>query len=308
MTRLAPPAPSPNPALPALGFSPTDRVVIFHADDLGMTEATVSAYRDLMEVGLLSSASVMLPCAWSPAAVQAARDVPGSDVGVHLTLTSEWDACRWRPLLTPEDPRLVDGAGFFHRRVEDARQADPGTVGRELRAQVGAALAWGLDVTHLDAHMGAAADPRYVREVAELAATRGIPLLYPRFPAAGWQAVGLDAGQAAQAEGLGQVLEQRGFPLVDHLRMLPLDQGGDHAALTLAWLRDLPAGITHFILHPARDTPELRAVASDWAGRVANYEAFRRPELRRAVEDLGVQVIGYGPLRDLLRRKLGGAA
>lgn len=85
--------------------------------------------------------------------------------------------------------------------------------------------------------------------------------------------------------------------------MLPLDTAGDHGALTRQMLRDLPPGITHFILHPARDTPELRAICTDWPARVANYHALMDPDLRREVQNLGVQVIGYRPLRELLRQR-----
>ncbi|CAM4447970.1 ChbG/HpnK family deacetylase [Deinococcus marmoris] len=165
-------------------------------------------------------------------------------------------------------------------------------------------LAWGLDVTHVDAHMGTAAHPRYLPDLLELALTQGLPPLFPRQTAADWQAAGLTGEDARQAEQTTFQLEERGVPLVDHLRMLPLDVGGDHAALTRQMLRDLPPGITHFILHPAHDTPELRAICGDWPARVANYHALMDPALRRDVQNLGIQVIGYRPLRDLLRQRM----
>lgn len=296
-----------NPALSALGCPPEARVVIFHADDLGMGEATVSAYAELEGRGALTSASVMLPCTWAPGAAREVKARPEADVGVHLTLTSEWDACRWAPLSGPV-AGLVDEEGYFHRRTEEARQAPPEAVARELRAQLERALAWGLDVTHMDAHMGAAAWPPFFPALAELALGYGVPFFYLRHDAAGWEALGFGPREAERAAQFGLQLEERGFPLVDHLRTLPLDVGGDHAALTLQMARELPPGITHFILHPAKDTPELRAVAHDWEARVANFEAFRSPELRAALEAEGVQLSGYRPLRDLFRRRLGGGA
>ncbi|MDV6374981.1 polysaccharide deacetylase family protein [Deinococcus arenicola] len=292
----------PNPSLNALGYSPRDRVVIFHADDLGMCQATVSAYQDLHEAGLLSSAAVMMPCAWASAAAQAIREFPTADVGVHWTLTSEWAGYRWGPLTCA--PALTDTQGYFHAGVEEARHADAPTVRAELAAQLDRALSWGLDLTHVDAHMGTAAHPRYLPDLLELALSHGLPPLFPRQTAADWRAAGLTGEDARQAEGAAFELEERGVPLVDHLRMLPLDVGGDHAALTRQMLRDLPPGITHFILHPARDTPELRAICGDWRARVANYEAFLSADLRRDVENVGIQVIGYRPLRSLLRQRL----
>ena len=164
-----------NPSLKALGYDGRDRVVIFHADDVGMCQATVSAYQDLHGAGLLSSAAVMLPCAWAPAAAQVIRSLPAADVGVHWTLTSEWAAYRWGPLTGDGNSPLVDAEGYFHAGVEQARQADPSTVRTELAAQLGRALDWGLDLTHVDAHMGAAAHPRYLPDLFELALSHGLP-------------------------------------------------------------------------------------------------------------------------------------
>ncbi|MFK7604143.1 ChbG/HpnK family deacetylase [Deinococcus sp. SM5_A1] len=95
-----------------------------------MCQATVSAYQDLHEAGLLSSAAVMMPCAWAPAAAQAIHALRTADVGVHWTLTSEWSAYRWGPLTCA--PALTDGQGHFHAGVDEARRADPAPVRTEL--------------------------------------------------------------------------------------------------------------------------------------------------------------------------------
>ena len=94
-----------NPFLHKLGYSPTDRVVVLHADDIGMCHSTLLAYDELLDAGLISSAAVMMPCPWSNAAGQLCQqhaDHPGLDMGVHLTLTSEWTDYRWRPLSTAD--------------------------------------------------------------------------------------------------------------------------------------------------------------------------------------------------------------
>jgi hypothetical protein len=122
-----------------------------------------------------------------------------------------------------------------------------------------------------------------------------------RLDEAGWREVGLDQETAAFATQLVQQLEAQGLPLLDHLVGLPLDQPEDRAALAKHAFDELPPGVTHFIIHPARDTPELRAIAPDWPSRVADYEAFSSRELRDAVRNSGVQVIGYRALRELMR-------
>ncbi|GAF81194.1 unnamed protein product, partial [marine sediment metagenome] len=81
----------PNPALKKIGFSDLDRLVIFHADDIGMCQGSLSAYDDLLTFGLLSSAATMVPCPWFPAVGMFYRNHPNKeklDIGVHLTLNS----------------------------------------------------------------------------------------------------------------------------------------------------------------------------------------------------------------------------
>lgn len=87
-----------NPFLARLGYGPDDRVVIIHADDVGMCQASLAAFADMVAFGLVSSGSTMVPCSWFPAAAAFCRANPEVDMGVHVTLTCEWDAYRWGPI------------------------------------------------------------------------------------------------------------------------------------------------------------------------------------------------------------------
>jgi hypothetical protein len=95
-------------------------------------------------------------------------------------------------------------------------------------------------------------------------------------------------------------LEAKGMPLLDYAAMMPLDRPEDRVSLAKWMFDSLPPGVSHFVIHPAVDTPELRAITPDWPSRVADYQAFTSSELRDHVRDSGVQVIGYRELRDLL--------
>jgi len=133
----------PNPVLKKLGFSDNDRLVIIHTDDIGMCQASVQAYADLWEFGGISSGAIMMPCPWAKAAADYCKAHPGVDMGVHATLTAEWQTYRWGPLST-RDPGsgLMDADGFFWRSSEEAQaQADPDAVLTELQLQVQKALA-----------------------------------------------------------------------------------------------------------------------------------------------------------------------
>jgi len=292
-----------NPALRKLGFADDDRVVIIHADDIGMCQATLPAFADLVDFGLISSGAVMVPCPWFPQVAATCRQHTGVDLGVHLTLTSEWDSYRWGPIST-RDPAsgLIDEQGYFHHRSEQVQEhGDAAAVQLELQMQLAHALAAGIDVTHVDTHMGAVAHLKFIPAYVQLALQHNLPLLFLRLDEAGWREMGMDGETAAFGAQFVQQLEAQGLPLLDNLVGLPLDQPADRVERAKEALDTLPPGLTHFIIHPAQDSPELRAITPDWRGRVADYQAFMSVELRDYVKNSGVQVIGYRALRELMR-------
>src|SRR5262245_5704371 len=146
------------------------RFALVHVDDVGMCEATVSAYAELLAGGFPLSASAMVPCGWFPAAARLCRERREADMGVHLTLTSEWDAYRWRPLVARDAASgLLDEEGCFPRTAAAVfRAAPPAAVAEELEAQVARALAAGIDVKHLDCHMEVLFNERFLPLYGEL--------------------------------------------------------------------------------------------------------------------------------------------
>jgi predicted glycoside hydrolase/deacetylase ChbG (UPF0249 family) len=287
-----------------LGLSATDRAVIFHADDVGMCQASLAAYADLVEFGLISAASMMVPCSWFPATAEFCRDNPGGiDMGVHLTLTSEWETYRWGPISTCDPASgLLEEAGYLHATSEAVQEhADPDAVQREVEAQVERALAAGIDITHVDTHMGSLAHPKFLGAYLQVGLHNGIPPFLLRLDDHALQELGLHPGLAEQFAGQLEAFEVQGLPLLDHIHMMPLDQPEDRVGQIQGVLEALPAGITYFIIHPAKDTEELRAIAPDWRCRVADYQAFTNETLRAYVEDSGIQVLGWRTLRGLMR-------
>lgn len=295
----------PNPYLKKVGFTDEDRVVILHADDIGMCHAGLAAYRELVEFGLLSSAATMAPCPWFPATAVACHALapthPHLDMGVHLTLTSEWDGCRWGPISTREAASgLLDEEGYFHRLTQPFQEhGRPEAVAAEVEAQLQQVLAAGIDVTHLDSHMGSIFHPQYLPAYIELAQKHHIPAFLLRWQAHNLMVQGV-AGEAAQAfsQWLYE-LEGGGFPLLDSIFMMPLDSHKNRLEIARQWLQGLDAGIHYFLIHPCVDTPEVRALAPDWRARVADYELFINEAWRETVAASGVQVIGWRALRDV---------
>ncbi len=292
-----------NPALKALGYGPRDRVLIIHADDIGMCQATLPAIADLMEFGVTSSAAVMVPCPWFPQAAAFCREHPEVDMGVHLTVNCEWEAYRWGALSTTDPASgLLDEDGYFHCWPSATwEHADLSVVATEMRVQVERGLRAGIDPTHLDTHMGTVVRPPFLQAYIDLALEHRLPVFLPRHYKERLMSRGDDPELAAQGARSTEELELRGVPLFDAIAMLPLDDSSDHVGVMRKVIDDLQPGLTMLIFHPACDTTELRALAPDWPSRVANYKALISPEVRGHIRASGVEVIGYRPLRDLLR-------
>lgn len=274
------------------------KAIILHADDVGLCQATVRAFAELSELGAISSGSLMVPCPAFAVAAEHCRRHPRVDAGVHLTLTAEWESLRWGPVaqLGPESG-LLDGDGAFHRtRKAVWEMADPAAAEAEMRAQVEAALAAGVDVTHIDSHMFASLHPRLLPGYLRVARDKSLPALLWR-PSAVASRPELDEAARPEVEAW----EGAGLPVVDHVAFLPLGELGDRWEQARAAFDAMPPGLTHFILHPACDDPELRGIARDWPARVADYELFRSGRPVEYLRRQGVRILGYRALRDSIQ-------
>jgi hypothetical protein len=298
---------TPNPYLQKLGYTDNDRVVILHADDIGMCHAGLVAYRELLEFGVLSSAAAMVPCAWFAETAATCRTLqshqPHLDMGVHLTLTSEWDGFRWGPISTRDAASgLLDEEGYFYHGTRAVQEyGRPETVALEVEAQIQRALAAGIDVTHIDSHMGSIFHPKFLPLYIELARKYRIPALSLRLTENNFLAAGFDEETAERFAHWSQELEASGFPLLDSIFGMPLDSHENRLDVARQWLDGLEAGIHYFLFHPCIDTPELRAFAPDWRSRVADYELFINEAWRQALAASGVKVIGWKPIRGVMR-------
>lgn len=269
-----------------LGYGPDARLLIVNCDDLGSSQAANTGVYDALRHGAATSASLMVPCPWARGA---AAEYRGEDVGVHLTLNAEWDLYRWGPIT--QAPSLLDGDGGFPRTVADVfDHADLDEVRRECRAQVERAIYWGFDVSHLDSHMGTLQlRPEFFDIYLDLADDFRLPL---RLSGAGTERLIGFPFRSLAAE--------RGVCFPDHF--LYVSGGvGSRAALSQAIGR-LEAGVTEAYLHPAADTPELRAMAPDWEARVDDHRLLVADDgLGALAEDNGVVLVGYRELRSLMR-------
>ena len=289
--------------LKKLGLGPKDRAAIVHIDDVGMCQASLQAFAELADYGTVTSGSVMVPCSWFPATAAYCRAHPDVDMGVHATLTSEWSTYRWGPVSTREAASgLMDAEGYFpHTCVEVQRSAVAAAAARELAAQADQAVAAGIDPTHIDTHMGAVTHEKFMGAYIAQALRLRIPAMLPRPEAAGLSIIVEDPAARAKLGAIIPSLEDQGLPLLDGLVAMPLDEPRDQLETAKRLFNSLPSGVSHFILHPSTDTPELRAICPDWESRVWNYRTFLNPALKRFIAESGLVLIGYRALRDAMR-------
>jgi predicted glycoside hydrolase/deacetylase ChbG (UPF0249 family) len=177
----------------------------------------------------------------------------------------------------------------------------PEDAERELRAQIEAALAAGIDVTHADTHMGTAANAKFIGIYIALGAEYRLPIMLPRPNRQLLERAGL-ADAAPAIEEWVRALEASGVPILDHLIH---ETGGPSPdakeAMFKEMFRDLEPGVTHFLVHPAKPSDELSALAEDADFRARDYELFRDGSMREYVQGLGVRLIGYREIRDAYR-------
>lgn len=281
--------------LAMLSQPPDARLLILNGDDLGMCHAANAATFDAMERGLLTAASLMLPCPWAYDACAYVRAHPQLGIGVHLTLTSEWQTYRWGPLLgAARCPSLVNEQGFFHRQPSEGlfERGAPEEIKAEAEAQIRRALDWGLDPTNLDGHMGTFyAHPHYLPVYVDLARAYRLPLrMAPR-----------------RLEAARQAVEQQrvtldGLLTLDDIRSISLQNPPALKAQLLETLRTLQPGVTELVLHAALPTAEAKAIMRDWEARAEAYRLMTDDaDVRRTMEELGIVRVGWRILRDAQR-------
>ena len=278
-----------------LGYTASDKLLIVNGDDIGMSHAANAASIAAMEEGLMTSGTIMVPCPWFPEIAAYARENPEADFGLHLTHTSEWKTYKWGPVSSKDKvPGLVAPDGYFWPQTLNVYQhATPEEAKIEAIAQIEKALAAGIDVTHLDSHMGVLQyNPDYHKVYHELAVMYDLPIR-----------------MAAQ-----EVMAQFGFP--DARAALEADGivmpdvlvfGGreDDETVTEYWkrvLRSLEPGVTELFIHAAMDGEELRSMTNSWTTRATEFALFTTDtEIRQIIEEEGIVLIGYRELRKVQR-------
>ena len=271
-----------------LGYPASARLLILHADDLGMSRSVNRATFEALEKGWITSASILVPCPWFPEVAKFAREHPEVDLGIHLALNSEWTGYRWGPVSgASKVPSLLDEHGYLPL-VEPTvvARAEQREVRIELRAQVERAKAAGIRITHLDSHMGTLlGSPALLETYRRLGAEYDLPLLLPR------------EGERSLPAGV-----PRDESLLD--RVLSISPGVDAARWLEAYqsmLAPLPPGVYQLIVHLGYDDEEMRGATwdhPDWgaAWRQYDFDLVRGEAFQRFLRDQGFVLVDWEDL------------
>jgi hypothetical protein len=271
--------------LERLGLPDDTRALIISCDDLGLSQASNTGVMEALRHGSATCASLMVPAPWARHAAGLIR--PGDDIGVHLTLNAEHETYRWGPIT--HAPSLLSGDGGFPRSLTDLwEHADPEEVRRELRAQISRAIAWGVDVTHLAPHLSTITlRPEFFDIYIDLAVEYSLPIRLPS-----------TIDTAAAGFPFRDLAAEEGVVFPDHFDH---DWRPGSRRRVLDALRAMPPGVTEIHVQPAHDTPEVRAMTGSAEGWIDDLAFVTGDELRAALRDAGVVMLGFRALRDVMR-------
>lgn len=279
-----------------LGYPADSKLLIIHADDLGVAHSQDRASFQALEEKAVTAASVMVPCPWFTEVADFAKSHPDADLGLHLTLTSEWKTYRWGPV-APRDrvASLLDPNGYFYPdNGPVAAHAKPEEAEREVRAQIQRALAMGIHPTHLDTHMGTlAATPQLYSILIKVAHEYHLPYIAVRLP-------------GRQGEEMMKLVSPNDIVL-DHLVMFPPKTPADQ--WTQSYVKAIAAlkpGLNELIVHLAYDDSEMRAITADHpdygaAWRQRDFDAVTSPEFKRALKQNHIILVGWRELDKLVQ-------
>lgn len=274
----------------------TDRYLIINADDFGMCQSANEAVEDLFNNGFITSTTLMTPCPWAEDALRRAKENKKMNVGLHLTLNSEWENYRWGPVSRAPVPSLLDPGGcFFHAVAPLLRQAKAEDVRTEIKAQLEWMTSRGYRPTHLDNHMGSLyglEGPSFLGEVFALCAPNGFPFRLPRstetFGPAPKELEATLSRVCAQADKLGiGILDN----LLDFGRKLsPSDTYETVKEQYLGVIRGMRPGINELFVHPALESPELKSACPAWQMRVWEHRLMRDGDVGKAIDREGIRL------------------
>jgi chitin disaccharide deacetylase len=279
-----------------LGYSRDAKLLIVHADDLGMAHSINAATIKGFESGLVNSGSIMVPCPWLPEMAAYARAHPEADLGLHLTLTSEWILYRWGSVL-PKDRvvSLFDPSGYLYlTESEAASRINVKDAEAEIRAQIARAKSLGIQPTHLDSHMGTLYQTKDLFEAfIRVGRDNKLPVRVAR-------------EQFSSRPYLTAILGPNDVVIDNVISIGPDVTAEGWANYYLNAIKNLQPGVTEMVVHLAYDDEEMKAISfqhPDWGSswRQRDFDFVTSSEFRNALQTNNVKLVTWRELGKLLQ-------
>lgn len=283
--------PEPKNWAEKLGYPAGKKVIILHADDIGMCEEANIAVKPMLTNKYIQSAAIMMPCPYAEEFVIWAKEHSKMDIGLHLTLTSEWQNYRWGPVADPKEvPGLIDPDGkFWHEVPGVVKHASAEEVEKEIRAQIEKSIALGYRPDHIDTHMGTLyGRPDYVKVFYKVAEEYGIPA----------NAIELSDPEVVKAfrskgypidDNVVQLANNYSLPKVDNFTSAPKGETyKDKITKFEELIQSLNPGLTEIIFHPSVETDNLKSITHSWQQRDWEAKMFSDPDLIKFFKDEGI--------------------
>jgi chitin disaccharide deacetylase len=276
-----------------LGYKRNTRLLIIHADDLGLSHSENIASIEAMEKGMVNSASLMVPCPGFEEIADYCRKNSDADIGIHLTLAGEWSNYRWKPVLPANEvATIVDPEGYLHQTKEQLiEHGDVDEIEKELHAQMQKAFISGLKPTHIDSHMFTAfSDSHILRKYISLGEKYSLPVLLthdqPSWVRKIKNAVIVDRLYCAQKSDLKKGLRK----------------------YYMGVLKSLKPGLNCILVHIGFDNSEMREIMGDRADfgsawRQADFDFFTSEECRLLIKQKNIKLITWREISSKLTHK-----
>lgn len=278
-----------------LGYPKNAKLLIIHADDLGVAHSEDQASFYALEKGSVRSASIMVPCPWLPEVAAYAAAHPKADLGLHMTLTSEWQFLKWAPVAGKENvPHLANHYGFLFSTVDSVlKNSNTTEVEKELRAQIERARLFGIDFTHFDSHMGTLyANKDFLQVLLKLGREYQVPVMLNH------QILAMSNDTSAHSNDI----------LINDIYMeSPQDHQNGAETYYTKVIQSLRPGVNLIILHAAYNDSEMQGITIDHpdygaAWRQDDFNFFTSERCKTLLQQNGIQVITWREIRDKLIR------
>lgn len=277
-----------------LGYTSSDKLLIIHADDLGLARSVNKASFEALSKEFVNSASVMMPSPFAEEVAAYYLEHPQIDLGLHLTFTAEWTDYKW-PGVAPANKieTLLDDEGFLHqKKVTVIKEGINAEIKTELQAQIDYARALGISPTHMDSHEGTLFfDPAFFRTYIEVGHQNQIPVFVPKL--------------------LAPHFDEH-FPLppqvvlVDQMFMAlkgtELDAMESYYAEVLSSIKP---GLNQLLVHLAFDEEEMKAITKDreaygtkW--RAKDYQVVSSKKFQDLLKQNEIKLIQWRDIQAIL--------